>query len=56
MLVISHRFRFTLAVRKSFIPFVDRIVSIVVTSELLFFPGAFVAYPASVDIAVTKLV
>jgi len=54
MLVIHHRFRFTITVLPLLIPLVGRILGIVVVSEPLFFPGAFVAYPACVDVAVIK--
>lgn len=56
MLVISHQFCFRLAVLESFVPLVGRVLDIVVSSGLSFFPGAFVADPACVDVAVTKLV
>ena len=56
MLVIVHRLRFTVAILISGIPFVGCVIRVVVVRELSFFPGAFIAYPACVDVAVTKLV
>ena len=56
MLVISHHLRFAHTIAVSILPFVGRIVFILVSGKLTFFYDTLMTDPAGVDVAVTELV